>query len=167
MAVIHMVQRQRKDDCTMNAPAIGPMTGPTNPVATKTSREMPRVTGEDQISARAPAVTDMDADAPMPLKKRQMKMVYTFWASADGRQNVAKRTTPLKMGMRRPNRSDNGPNINGPNVKPLKGDLLDSLRPRSKSTYKHVKGPTSMKQVVTKIVTSVPTWYSLPICCAP
>lgn len=102
----------------MKVPAIGPKTGPMNPVATKQSIAMPRLTGEVQISVSAPPVTAIEEEPNAPLKNRQTKIVGRFLARAMGMQKIAKSAIPIISGCRRPIFSDRGPQISGPQAKP-------------------------------------------------
>lgn len=102
----------------MNVPAIGPNTGPINPVETKQSIAMPRLTGEFQISVSAPPVTAIEEEPNAPLKNRQTKIVDRLLARAMGMQKRAKKARPMIRGYLRPIFSDKGPQISGPNAKP-------------------------------------------------
>ena len=75
MAVIHIVHRQPRWLYVMKFPAIGPITGPMNAVATKMSMPIPRLTAVGHTSVKAPPVTAIEEDPNVPLKKRQIMIV--------------------------------------------------------------------------------------------
>lgn len=102
----------------MKVPAIGPNTGPTNPVETKQSIAMPRLTGELQRSVSAPPVTAIEEEPNVPLKNRPTRIVGKFLASAICMQKREKKVSPISKGYLRPIFSDKGPHISGPNAKP-------------------------------------------------
>lgn len=118
IAVIHIVHLQPRELWVMKVPAIGPKTGPTNPVATKQSIAMPRLTGVLQRSVSAPPVTAIEEEPKAPLKNRQTRMVERFLAKAMGMQKRAKRASPTSKGYLRPIFSDKGPQTSGPKAKP-------------------------------------------------
>lgn len=89
-----------------------------NPMETKQSMAIPRLTGELQRSVSAPPVTAIEEEPNAPLKNRQTRMVARFLARAMGMQKRAKRARPTSKGYFRPTFSDNGPQTSGPHAKP-------------------------------------------------
>jgi hypothetical protein len=118
IAEIHIVHLQPRELWTMKVPAIGPKTGPINPVETKQSIAIPRLTGDPQRSVSAPPVTAIEEEPNAPLKNLQIRIVCIFLASAIGMQKRAKKASPISNGNLRPIFSDNGPHTNGPQAKP-------------------------------------------------
>lgn len=102
----------------MKVPAMGPNTGPMNPVATKQSIAMPRLTAELQRSVSAPPVTAMEEEPKAPLKKRHASTIDSRSARAMGTQKSANKASPISNGYRLPIFSDKGPQTSGPNANP-------------------------------------------------
>lgn len=118
IAVIHIVHLQPRELWTIKVPVIGPNMGPINPIETKQSIAIPRLTGELHRSVNAPPATAMADEPNAPLKNRQTRTVDRFLASAMGIQKSAKRASPISKGYLRPIFSDKGPQTRGPKAKP-------------------------------------------------
>lgn len=107
-----------RDELVMKLPQTGPRRGPRNAAPVNKSTPIPRLTGDCQISDMAPPTTASAEDPNNPLKNRQMMIVCTFRARAIGIEKSAKSNVPIISGYFLPTRSDKGPIIRGPTVKP-------------------------------------------------
>jgi len=97
----------------MNEPMTGPATGPAKTAPAKTDVAMPRSMGSIK-STYMPPMMARGAEPNVPARKRQMKIVSRFCATATGIWKMQKTIMPAKRGRDLPKASDIGPQMSGP-----------------------------------------------------